>query len=191
MRGQSLVRWQYRDYCVLRCAGAFLSTYVAQRCGVRLKSSLKAVSRGLLVCYSPLARDTLLKFTDWPRAYSTRRMGKKSRRQRPGPASSRPTQEEEALGVPPGYRGLFIGAAERNTIFRNRGSGFAAAAVRRDTAMNRASAHTGPRTSARAGKNSSRKAGSAGRKANRWKKFDRNTTSGIPHPSYGVTLSPV
>ena len=179
MRGQSLVRWQYRDYCVLRCAGAFLSTYVAQRCGVRLKSSLKAVSRGLLVCYSPLARDTLLKFTDWPRAYSTRRMGKKSRRQRPGPASSRPTQEEEALGVPPGYRGLFIGAAERNTIFRNRGSGFAAAAVRRDTAMNRASARTGPRTNAGARKHGTKKPRSARREANRGINCNVNSSAGM------------
>ena len=46
--------------------------------------------------------------------------------------------------------GASVGAAESNMLFRNRESGFVAGAARRDTAMRRVSARTGPSTSSRA-----------------------------------------
>ena len=56
MRGQRLVRWPNRDYCVLRCASALTNVTAEIWCDVRAKSLRKELCLGLLVCYSPLAR---------------------------------------------------------------------------------------------------------------------------------------
>ena len=122
----------------------------------------------LLVCYRPLARTTRREVAPgrrhgtqarawvWlissfaSRLFSGLTMGKKSRRQRekdPGSGlrkvlSAGPATETTGRA----FGDASVGAAESNMLFRNRESGFAAGATRRDTAMRRAKPRTGPNT---------------------------------------------
>ena len=54
--GKSPVRWPDRDYCVLRCAGAFLSKMCHSGAVYGSKAGQKLVLECFLVCFSPLAR---------------------------------------------------------------------------------------------------------------------------------------
>ena len=147
------------DHYVLRYAGA-LNRSRAQRV-IYTAQALLRLDVLLLVCYRPLARTTHV-ITRGGSGTPARHAGsilglvnilfcfEVILRPHHGEeiAATKDKKGPETTGRASG--GASVGAAERNMIFRNRGSGFAAGAARRDTAMRRARPRTGPSTRPRA-----------------------------------------